>query len=68
METLRPGPVPPSPQARGTYSLDEFATIYDLGAKRAEELYERFGPMRSKLYTLMVAIRHSTNQKARRIP
>ena len=63
METQR-HITPPSPQARDTYSLDEFIAVYDLGAKRAEELYGRFGPTRSKLDTLMVAIRHSTNRKS----
>lgn len=63
METQR-HITPPSPQARDTYSLDEFIAVYDLGAKRAAELYERFGPSRSKLDTLMVAIRHSTSRKS----
>ncbi|KSV61897.1 hypothetical protein N185_37525 [Sinorhizobium sp. GW3] len=62
METQR-HITPPSPP-RDTYSLDEFIAVYDLGAKRAAELYERFGPSRSKLDTLMVAIRHSTNRKS----
>ncbi|OOG61815.1 hypothetical protein B0E45_32270 [Sinorhizobium sp. A49] len=45
------------------YSLDEFAMVYDLSAKRALQLYKRFGPMRSKLDTLMLAIRRSRNSK-----
>jgi hypothetical protein len=52
------------PPAREIYTLHEFATVYDLGAERAEELYERFGPMRSRLDTLMLVISQSKNWKS----
>ncbi|KOF22561.1 hypothetical protein AC244_03325 [Ensifer adhaerens] len=64
METTHQRYRAPSPQTRKIYSLKELAAVYDLGTQRAEELYERFGPTRSKLDTLMVAIRHSTNWKS----
>ncbi|KQU95995.1 hypothetical protein ASD00_19770 [Ensifer sp. Root31] len=52
------------PQARDIYTLHEFAAVYDLGIGRAHELYERFGPMRSRLDTLMLVISQSKNWKS----
>lgn len=47
-----------------TYSLEEFTRAYGLSAKRALELYARFGPVRSKLDTLMLVIARSRNAGA----
>ncbi|MBB4184267.1 hypothetical protein GGE07_000893 [Sinorhizobium terangae] len=48
---------PRSTDRTSTYTLDEFTATYGLSRKRAEDLYRRFGPSRSKLDVLMSAIR-----------
>ncbi|WFU50256.1 hypothetical protein [Sinorhizobium terangae] len=48
---------PRSTDRTSAYTLDEFTATYGLSRKRAEDLYRRFGPSRSKLDVLMSAIR-----------